>query len=91
VQYFVVAVVAVFMSKFASSRAPAFLAVMAISAAVAALVLSIRTASQLISAPAASALLVPMPVIGIDWMKVSPKRHFFSAFSSFHFTSRRAP
>jgi hypothetical protein len=83
VQYFVVAVVAVFMSNFASSRAPAFLAVLAISAAAAALVLSIKTASQLITAPGASALLVPMPVIGIDWMKVSPNVILFQPFPRF--------
>jgi hypothetical protein len=36
--------------------------------------MSIQTASELISSPAGSALRVPMPVIGIDWMQVCPKQ-----------------
>jgi len=73
-QYFVFAVAAVFLCSFAPLRATAVLTVVALAAAIASVAMSIQTASELISSPAGSALRVPMPVIGIDWMQVCPKQ-----------------
>lgn len=94
VQYFVFAVIAIFICSFAPSRAPSILTVVAATAAIASVAMSIQTAAELIDAPAASRLRVPMPVIGIDWMQVCPRQTHL-LFTYFHITAhaggRHAP
>ncbi len=88
VQYFVVAVIAVFACSFVPSRAAISLTALTVAAVATSVTLSIQTAAELINAPAGSELRVPMPVIGIDWMQVlhpAASPFFFVSCIYFHF------